>query len=82
MLFLWNKQLSLSPPYHSLSLFLSPSLRTCAVPLLHVEGEAAAAATLEAADGVAAGSVGAQAAEHLTLIHIYGGTTQRTNING
>ena len=56
--------------------------RTGAVPLLHVEGEAAAAATLEAADGVATRSVRTQAAEHLTLIHICRRRTEQYNAKG
>lgn len=45
-------------------------VRTCAVPLLRCESEAAVAATLETANCVSAGSMGAQTLEHLTLIHI------------
>ena len=49
-------------------LFLSD--HTCAVPLLCGESEAVIAATLEAADGVPASSVTAQAVENLALVHI------------
>ena len=46
-------------------------MATCAVPLLHGEGEATVAAALEAADGVPAVAVGAQALKDLTLVHIW-----------
>lgn len=50
---------------------------TCAVPFLGRESEAVVAATLEAADGVAAGSVRTQTVEDLTLIHIWSKHTHR-----
>lgn len=43
---------------------------TCAVPLLRCESKATVAATLETANCVPAGPMGAQTLEHLTLIHI------------
>lgn len=50
---------------------VSGEIWTCAVPLLHGEGETAVTATLEAPDGVSARPVSAQAFEHLTFVHIY-----------
>ena len=50
----------------------SASSRTCAVPLLCSQSEAAVAATLETSDGVPAVSISAKTLEHFTLVYIWG----------
>lgn len=48
----------------------TPTL-TCAVPLLRIQSKAAVAPALEAADGVSALAVRAEAGYHLALVDIF-----------
>lgn len=46
-------------------------INICAVPLLSCQSKPTVAATFKTANGVTAGSMGADAIEHFTLIHIF-----------
>lgn len=65
-----GRPITIKFPVSDRKMFPQCPAQTCAVPLLSSEGEAAVAATFEAADGVSAISMSAQPAEHLTLVHI------------
>lgn len=61
-----------SEPHSHLYLGVNRSVSelTCAVPFIRVQSEAAVALAAEAADGVPAAAIGAQAVNHFTLVYI------------